>query len=389
MTMRLNQGCHVPGEVDTRYRICGAAGNHQCFTIKEMMFGSNEEFVYLQCGNCGCLQISEIPVDLARHYPANYYSFHAAEKISKSNLFRAWLEKLRCRTALFGQGVKLNRLASQFVSLPDGWHEIGPWLNIAKLVNFNDGLLDVGCGEHSWWLLKAQKCGFTKLVGVDPFIQQDKHEVGINYFKKNITELEGQFRYITFHHSLEHMPNQLAQLSTAQRLLATDGVCLVRIPLVSSFVWEKYGVDWVELDAPRHLYLHSRESIELLAEKAGLVLFHTIYDSDEFEFAASEQYRAGIPLFDERSYLVNPDRSIFSESEMVAFKEEAKRVNKECTGGRAGFFSSARNDYPREQQCFPQSLNHHPQLERMAGHTRMLAIGSENQLSQLSHTGCR
>lgn len=336
--MKPNQDYRVQKEGQTSCRVCSAVGNHPRFTIKEMMFGSKETFVYFQCGNCGCLQISETPMDLERHYPANYYSFQAGEKINKSHFFRAWLEKQRCRTALFSQGVKLNRLASQFVSLPDGWYEIGPWLKKAKLVNFNDGLLDVGCGEHSWWLLKAQKCGFTKLVGVDPFIKQNKHEAGINYFKKSITELEGQFRYITFHHSLEHMPNQLAQLSAARRLLATGGVCLVRIPLVSSFVWAKYGVDWVELDAPRHLYLHSRESIELLAEKAGLVLFHTMYDSNEFEFAASEQYRAGIPLFDERSYLINPDRSIFSESEMVAFKEEAKRVNKECTGGRAGFF---------------------------------------------------
>jgi hypothetical protein len=319
-------------------RICGTEGNHPRFTAKEMMFGSKEEFEYFQCENCGCLQISEIPADLARHYPANYYSYQAPVKTSKSFLLRAWLQKQRCRTALFGQGVKLNRLASRFMSLPDGWHEIGPLLKKAKLMNFNDSLLDVGCGEHSWWLLQARKFGFTNLVGADPFIKKDKHEAGINYYRKSITELEGQFRYITFHHSLEHIPDQLAQLSAARRLLATGGVCLVRIPLVSSFVWEKYGADWVELDAPRHLYLHSGESIKLLAEKAGLVLFDTIYDSGEFEFAASEQYRAGIPLFDERSYLVNPDRSIFSETEMAAFKQEAKRVNGECTGGRAGFF---------------------------------------------------
>lgn len=319
-------------------RICATEGNHPRFTAKEMMFGSNEEFEYFQCGNCGCLQISEIPTDLVRHYPVNYYSYQAPAKTRKSFSIRTWLQKQRCRTALFGQGVKLNRLASRFVSLPDSWYETGPLLKRAKLMNFNESLLDVGCGEHSWWLLQAKKFGFTNLVGSDPFIKQDKHEAGINYLKKSITELDGQFRYITLHHSLEHIPDQLAQLLAVRRLLAKDGVCLVRIPLVSSYVWEKYGMDWVELDAPRHLYLHSRKSIELLAEKAGLALFDTIYDSSEFEFAASEQYRAGIPLFDERSYLVNPDRSIFSEKEMAAFKQEAKRVNAECVGGRAGFF---------------------------------------------------
>lgn len=319
-------------------RICGAEGNHPRFEAKEMMFGSNEEFEYFQCGNCGCLQISKIPTDLARHYPDNYYSYQVPTKTSTPFLLRAWLEKQRCRTALFGQGVRFNRLISRFVPLPKGWFDYGPLLKKVKFESFNDGLLDVGCGEHSWWLLLAQKFGFTNLVGADPFIRQDKHEAGINYFKKSITELEGQFRFITFHHSLEHIPDQLAQLTAARRLLVAGGVCLVRIPLVASFVWEKYGTDWVELDAPRHLYLHSGESIKLLAEKAGLVLFDTIYDSGAFEFAASEQYRAGIPLFDERSYLVNPDRSIFSESEMAVFKQEAERVNVERIGGRAGFF---------------------------------------------------
>jgi len=319
-------------------RICDTKGNHPYFIAKEMMFGSKEEFVYFQCGNCGCLQISEIPTDLARHYPTKYYSYQASVKTSKPFLLRAWRQKQRCRTALFGQGVKLSRRASRFASLPDDWHETGPLLKKAKFMDFNDGILDVGCGEHSWWLLRALKFGFTNLVGADPFIKQEKHEAGINYFKKSITELEGQFRYITFHHSFEHIPDQLAQLSAVRRLLDKGGICLVRIPLASSYVWEKYGTDWVELDAPRHLYLHSRESIKILAEKAGLVLIDTIYDSNEFEFAASEQYRAGIPLFDERSYLINPDRNIFSESEMAAFKQEAKRVNAECTGGRAGFF---------------------------------------------------
>lgn len=322
-------------------RICGTINTHPHFTAKEMMFGSKEEFQYFRCTNCGCLQIATIPADLAQYYPANYYSYQPPSKKTESSPLYTWLQKQRCRTALFGQCVKFNRLISRFVPLPNDWFDYGSLLKKAKFESFNDGILDVGCGEHSSWLLKARDFGFNNLVGVDPFIKQDKLEFGINYFKKSITELEGQFRYITFHHSLEHIPDQLTQLTAARRLLAAGGICLVRIPLVSSYVWEKYGVNWVELDAPRHLYLHSKESIKLLAEKAGLYLIDTLYDSDEFEFAASEQYQAGIPLFDQRSYLVNPDQSIFTSQQMDAFKQEARRVNADGTGGRAGFFFRA------------------------------------------------
>ena len=319
-------------------RICGTTNNHPFFTAKEMMFGSKENFQYFLCTNCGCLQISQIPAELPRYYPANYYSYQSPSTITDEFPLYAWLQKQRCRTAIFGRGVKFNRLISRFVQLPDSWFINGPLLKKAKFENFNDGILDVGCGEHSSWLKNARNFGFNNLVGLDPFIKQNKIEFGINYFKENINNLKGIFRYITFHHSLEHAPDQLAQLCAVRRLLADGGICLVRIPLVSSYAWERYGVNWVELDAPRHLYLHSNKSIMLLAKKAGLRLVDTVYDSSEFEFAASEQYVAGIPLFDPRSYLVNPHKSIFTEREMDVFRQEAARVNAEGIGGRAGFF---------------------------------------------------
>ena len=43
-------------------------------TLSEVMFRTWEKFEYIQCARCGCLQITEIPSDLSRHYPASYYS---------------------------------------------------------------------------------------------------------------------------------------------------------------------------------------------------------------------------------------------------------------------------------------------------------------------------
>jgi len=34
------------------------------------------------------------------------------------------------------------------------------------------------------------------------------------------------------------------------------GWCVIRIPTVSSFAWEHYREQWVQLDAPRHFFLH-------------------------------------------------------------------------------------------------------------------------------------
>ncbi len=33
-------------------------------------------------------------------------------------------------------------------------------------------------------------------------------------------------------------------------------ICLIRIPIKTEHIWNLYGVDWVQVDAPRHFYIH-------------------------------------------------------------------------------------------------------------------------------------
>ena len=56
-------------------RICDSPGPHPDYVVREMQFGTREEFPYFQCVSCSCLQIVEIPADMGRHYPADYYSY--------------------------------------------------------------------------------------------------------------------------------------------------------------------------------------------------------------------------------------------------------------------------------------------------------------------------
>ncbi len=102
-------------------------------------------------------------------------------------------------------------------------------------------------------------------------------------------------------------------------------------------VWEIYGVDWVELDAPRRLFLHSLTSIRLVAEKAELEQVDTFWNSGSFEFYGSEQYRRDIPLNSEQSFWKNPSRSSFTDAEMADFERLAAKANETGRGGRGGF----------------------------------------------------
>lgn len=64
-----------------------------------------------------------------------------------------------------------------------------------------------------------------------------------------------------FHHSFEHIADPFETLCSVRRLLSS-GTCLIRIPIVDSWAWENYGVNWIQIDAPRHFF-------SLLKKKCG------------------------------------------------------------------------------------------------------------------------
>jgi hypothetical protein len=71
-------------------KICGNIEENKVFEIREMMFGFRDEFTYFECSKCGCLQIAEIPINMEKYYPSNYYSF---QKIYSDNFIKKVLKR--------------------------------------------------------------------------------------------------------------------------------------------------------------------------------------------------------------------------------------------------------------------------------------------------------
>ncbi|MCL2208529.1 MAG: hypothetical protein FWC19_00540, partial [Treponema sp.] len=59
-------------------KICWNSENNSLYTVKEIIIGNGDEFEYIECSRCGCLQIAEIPKNLARYYEG-YYSLGAVD----------------------------------------------------------------------------------------------------------------------------------------------------------------------------------------------------------------------------------------------------------------------------------------------------------------------
>jgi SAM-dependent methyltransferase len=291
-----------------------------------MMFGLREEFDYLECSRCGCVQLCQPPSDFSKYYPADYYSFQP-HGWAKTFLRRQWS-------------------AYAF----HGWNPLG-WLVTKRFaertevisvrranIPFSARILDVGCGaghliDDLWHL------GFKKVQGVDPFIEHDLvHHQGFVVLKKDLRDLAGEYDLIMLHHSFEHMDRPDETMYHLRRLLASSGMVILRIPIAASFAWKHYGVNWVNLDAPRHLFLHSPESIKILAARTGLTVCSMVYEGDAGTFWGSEQYRQGIPLRDPRSYASNRKKSIFTPQQIREFQETARELNARKEGDLACFY---------------------------------------------------
>jgi SAM-dependent methyltransferase len=311
-------------------RICKSTENHKEYKVREMMFGLREEFVYFQCADCGCLQIRDIPSDMARYYPQNYYSIaDAPEKYSSIGHF---IGKARTGYAVFNKGILGKILYYRFP------HLVLRSLAHVKNINLNTRILDVGCGSGNA-LYSLRLYGFNNLLGVEPYLRDDiTYSNGLKIVKKQIFDISGEFDVIMFHHSFEHIDTPLETIQATRKFLAPDGVCIIRIPVVDSWAWDHYSTDWGQIDAPRHFFLHSRKSMAVLAKVAGLRIDHVYCDSTEFQFWLSEQYRRDIPRNAENSYFVNPAKSIFTKSEMQSFRKLARQLNAEQKGDQAVFY---------------------------------------------------
>jgi SAM-dependent methyltransferase len=312
-------------------RICHNAKDNRAYQPLEMMFGTREAFDYFECSACGCLQIGEYPADIAKHYPPNYYSY--SNETTGNTLFERFKRRLRDRYEITGKGYLGRRFS--WSSRNSLLHLLAPVLQ-----DRNHRILEVGCGAGAL-LRELHAIGFKRLHGADPFIEKDiRVDRRLVIQKNELSRVEGRFDLVMFHHSLEHMPNQPRVFADIAARLVDGGRCVIRVPLSSSYAWKHYRTHWVQLDAPRHFYLHSIRSLELLASRVGMRLDRTVYDATSLQFWGSEQYARDIPLLDPRSYAQskNGESVVFTRDEIKDFQRRTREMNASGEADQAALF---------------------------------------------------
>lgn len=243
-------------------RICQNEQGNELVHLTGTMYGTRGNFDYFLCAECGCLQIVEEPQNLSEFYDnSRYYSFNMDRRKIRNDLLYSQMKHQLKGHSILGALV-------QWIYPVD--------YRYLSLVSYEDHILDVGCGDGELirWMIRA---GYQNVLGIDPFLSDNVTYQGkVIALKGDISEYQfdknQKFRMVTMIHSFEHVYNQREVLQGIDNILENDGYLVIQLPGLSKYYWKKYGKCLYTLDPPRHQYIHTKSSLDVLMREMNYEL---------------------------------------------------------------------------------------------------------------------
>lgn len=280
-------------------RICSNTENNATYIVSEMMFGTGRSYEYFACSACECLQIGTLPDNPEELYPGHYYSYQPVEH-HRPGAIRHLLGNLKTRVTLSADRTLATKVIAKLLGTRKDYEILG-----RLPFDRNSRFMDVGSGNGKF-LLPLHSAGYMQCIAIDPYIERDfTHPGGLQVRKCTLFEMAGPFDIIFYNHSFEHILEQRRELDRVHELLTGQGKCVISVPVFPSLAWDRYGVNWYQIDAPRHIFIHSVKSMQHLAAATGFAIEQVIYNSTYAQFSISEMYQKGVCMKDQSRHKGN------------------------------------------------------------------------------------
>ncbi len=244
--------------------LCGADNAAPILCVRDRIYDLPGEFQIVRCQNCGLLYISPRPdrASIGAFYPdLEYHAFHPSGGL-KAQL----LKQLRLRDA-----------RTLLAGLPPGVR-----------------VLEIGCGTGD--LLVALRQLGADVMGVEPNAAAAKaaHE---NYgltveigMLDDVTLAPAQFDLVLMKYALEHVHSPRETLAAISALLKPGGYGVFWVPNADSFDARLFRDYWRGLDAPRHLYIFTPETMRSLMDRVGMHVTGIHYSLVPNDWAGSVEF---------------------------------------------------------------------------------------------------
>lgn len=249
--------------------LCGADNTELLFTVSENRFRLGGSFSLVRCKRCGLVYLNPRPTKegIAVFYPKDRY--HPPGKSSRSVPLGQRVKDLVIKS-LPGYDAKtstLRKLLGMFLGT-----FLSGQIDIIVPVRPNGRILDVGCGDGQ--VIGWMKEYGWKTYGVDVSKEACEQAAsrGVSVSCGELQEADYPqdfFDAIVIHHTLEHLHNPLVLLKECFRILNKEGDLIIDAPNFECFQSQLFGPSWFAIDAPRHLYHFTQDTLGKMLTIAG------------------------------------------------------------------------------------------------------------------------